>query len=137
MPLVYRFPNEVLVQIWPERRHVQTGLPDGTCVDAVPWDHDDAYRQRAIDHGYDGPDPCWDLCRDHELGHTFLAWSLRDEVSLALWLAAHGVTGRALAHPALWREEADVLAFQAKLNGRPFTPPPWQRFRVTSESATA
>lgn len=130
MPIVYRFPNEVLVQVWTEKRRVQTWLPNGLCVDAVPWDDDDEYRQRAVDHGYGGSDPCWDLCRDHEIGHTFLAWSLRDEVSLALWMAAHHVAGEALAHPALWREEADVLAFQTKLNRRRFSPRPWQRFLV-------
>lgn len=129
MPIVYRFPHDVIVEVWPDERHLRTTFGDGTCVPAQPHDNA-AYLSTAIGCGYETSDPCWDLCRDHELAHTWLAHALRDEHSLTLWLIAHGATRVALSHPAVGREERDVLAYQTRLNGRRWQAPAWHQYRT-------
>lgn len=124
-PIKYHYPNNVLIEVWTKQRHIRTTFSDGTNVPASPQDTD-GYRKTARECGYGGDDPCWDLCRDHELAHTHLAGR---EVSLTLWLVAHGVArvSSALAHPTIWQEEANVLQYQTRLSQQ--IPRPWELYR--------
>lgn len=96
--------------------YTETVFHDGTKVTAVPEDTDE-YRANAQNLGY-GSDIAA-LSREHEILHTFLAERWRDTGSPALWAVAHGQQGAIAPRWVQEEEEAEVLAFQALLNGGP------------------
>lgn len=96
--------------------YTETVYHDGTRVTAVAEDSEQ-YREKAKRYGY-GEDVAA-LSREHEILHTFLAERLWGIGSPALWAVAHGQQGEVAPIWAQEEEEAQVLAFQAYLNGAP------------------
>lgn len=115
----YRF-GTVNVLVWPHRWHLVTLFSDGTKVDACPQPTID-YLAHAHQLGYTGLSAAWQMCREHELRHTWLAYR-NGTISQALWAVAHG---HSTDTDAIRDEEALVLASQARLPHLPI-----EEFRV-------
>lgn len=111
--------GSVIVRIYPETRTVSHHFPDGTTLHASP-EANDAYRDRAVELGYDDP---WEMCVDHELGHQYLAWLDGNEWSWVLWDVAHGT--HHTDPVVVGREESLVLSWQRQL--RKPGPRPWDQ----------
>lgn len=113
---LYRF-GTVTVEVWPHRQHLVTHFADDTHVDACPQPTVD-YHTRANTLGYTGRLAAWHMCRDHELFHSFLAWTYMGVPSPALWAVAHG---EPTCRPDIDHEEAIVLRCQSQHRCCPFT----------------
>jgi hypothetical protein len=107
------------VEIHPTEPYLETRFPDGLTVPAAPQDTG-AYRRTAADCGYTGPDATWNLCREHEIAHSFLDTLAGDPWSWVLYAVARGLE---IPPAELAREEAQVLA--------------WQRYVTTGEGQDA
>jgi hypothetical protein len=104
--------GSVLVRIFEDTRYLETVFPDGTKVPAAPHDTD-SYRAQAEALCYTpDADGCWQMCRDHEIGHTLLTQTLGLEHSPSLWAVAHGTPNHTEISGEMWAEEELVLAFQ-------------------------
>lgn len=111
--IVYRI-GEASIHVDDGRCWLETVFFDGSRVPACPEDTDE-YRATALRLGY-GADT-WSMCRDHELGHSWLAvsrgvgeFAARLDYSPTLWAVAHG--------GVFWdavREEKVVLEWQRQL----------------------
>jgi hypothetical protein len=115
-PVVHVF-RGCRVEVWPERRFLQTVFPDGARVRAAPMD---AQAVAAADHGYQEP---WPYVHDHEILHTVVAEALGWPHSPTLWYVAHKADPQDRTdRPSLVAsEETLVCALQAYLNGQDWT----------------
>lgn len=105
--------GEVVVYVNNDYRILVTVFPDGSFLDAIPHSTP-SYKLTARELGYpDDLEGCWEMCRDHELGHSFLAARVGLPWSPTLYAVAHGETFERAA-----QEEAAVLAFQRLLTAR-------------------
>ena len=115
---VLAFPK-ALVIIDASERYLETRFFDGTSVPALAEDTPENVA-RAAELGYTGEDPVWEMTRDHDLWHSWLA---APDVSPVLWGLAHPDQ-----KPEGWRaamEESDALdAAQHQDKARPR---PWER----------
>lgn len=104
------------IRCWPEQQHICTVLPDGSEVPASP-NHTEEDVARASELGYAST---WEMSRDHEAMHTYLAHRLGLPYSPTLWWVAHQAT--VPMTPAMQErfaaEEAMVMEFQRVLTGR-------------------
>lgn len=97
----------VLVEVWPG--HLRTTFADGTALDAAAnTDPESVARAHAL--GYAGD--TWQLSRDHEIVHLWLAQLLGWPVSPTLWTAARPGRPGSAAPGLREAEEVLVLAFQ-------------------------
>jgi hypothetical protein len=112
----YEFPGcSVLVD--ERQRYVETRFPDGTKVGSTP-NHDDHTLKVAAALGY-GEDT-WQMSRDHEVAHTWLAHLDGKPHSRTMWRLAHPYGDDLPDDDEVAEEEATVLAYQRTLDkGRP------------------
>lgn len=89
---------------------VETHFRDGTVVHAVPVDGPE-HRSRAASLGYTGPDALWQMCREHDATHAWLAENVTGGASPALWHVVHPHSPP--NHDLIALEEAAILALQA------------------------
>lgn len=88
---------------------VKTTLPDGKELFSAPQDTS-SYEKTAEELGYESG---WDMCREHDLLHAFLAACLHMPYSPSLWDTAHGTDNDQEVHG---KEEEMVLNAQAFVN---------------------
>lgn len=105
-------------EIWLWDRYLETRFRDGVVVPAAGND-DPASIELAAALGYLST---WEMSRDHEIAHSWLAVQAGLDVSPALWHAGH--PGEPFDAVAIGHEEARVLTFQATLDK---SAPPWCR----------
>lgn len=88
---------------------VKTTLPDGKELLSSPQDTP-TYEKMAEELGYE---TTWDMCRERDLLHAFLAACLHMPYSPSLWDTAHGTDNDQEVHQM---EEEMVLNAQAFVN---------------------
>lgn len=94
-----------------DQQWLVTRFPDGTQVPATP-NHRPEDIALATELGYPNT---WEMSRDHELAHTWLAVREGRDFSPVLWAVAH----RTVLPPGQAdREEARVIEFQRSLDKR-------------------
>jgi hypothetical protein len=77
------------VEVDETAKTVTTHFDDGTKVVAAPV-YDEESEARALDLGYRGADPVWQMTRDHDRVHSLLARARGLPFSPTLWAVAHG-----------------------------------------------
>ena len=99
------------VRIDEAAQRVQTTLPDGSVIDAVPGTTpEDIARAHAL--GYANT---WEMTRDHDRVHVLLAEAEGRPYSTALWLVAHPGEATDELRAEAAREERAVLLIQRLL----------------------
>jgi hypothetical protein len=116
----FRFPRcRVLVD--EDARYVESRMEDGTKVGATP-NRDEWSLKISAELGYG--DDTWQMSRDHELSHTWLAHLEGKPWSPTMWRLAHPDSSDVADDVEVAQEEARVLDFQRTLDkGRPR---PWE-----------
>ena len=114
------FPRcEVLVD--EDGRYVESRMEDGTTVGATP-NGDERSLAIAAELGYG--DDTWQMSRDHELSHTWLAHVEGRPWSPTMWRLAHPHSDDVADDATVAEEEARVLEFQRALDKS--RPRPWE-----------
>ena len=116
----YVFPH-CRVIIDERARYVESVMEDGTKVGATP-NRDEASLAIAADLGYG--DDTWEMSRDHELSHTWLAHLEGRPCSPTMWRLAHPHSSEVADDRTVAEEEARVLTFQRALDKT--GPRPWE-----------
>lgn len=118
---VYPFSDCCSAEVYEDTRCVVTRFYDGSSLPAAPQD-DRGYANMAEGLGYGtGEGAKWQMCRDHELLHSWLSVRCGREISPTLWAEAHGCREGTAGVLQRLTEEGQVLAFQAFTNGRLLT----------------
>ena len=102
-------------------RYVESRMEDGTKVGATP-NQDELSLRIAADLGY-GHDT-WEMSRDHELSHTWLAHLEGRPWSATMWRLAHPHCSDVAGDAEVAEEETRVLEFQRRLDKA--GPRPWE-----------
>ena len=115
----YVFPRcRVLVD--EDARYVESLMEDGTKVGATP-NRDEPSLRLAVELGYG--DDTWEMSRDHELSHTWLAHQEGLPWSATMWRLAHPDSSEVAGDVEVAKEETRVLDFQRTLDKA--GPRPW------------
>ena len=102
------------VRIDEASQRVQTTLPDGSVIDAVPGTtEEDVARAHAL--GYEGPDALWRCTAQHDAIHSLIADAQGYEYSAALFLATHPHVTAGYLRQRAREEERTVLLVQRLL----------------------
>lgn len=115
----YDFAGGTYVEVWDNGTTTRIHLASGKKVWGYPHYDSKEYRQKAIECGYgDHPNPCWALCREHELTHCFLAEKRDLRESRTIRAVADGQALEHLGSAPKWQwiEETEVIAWQKFLN---------------------
>ena len=114
----YVFPH-CTVTVDERNRYVETRFPDGATVGSTPND-DEHTRRVSADLGYESS---WEMSRDHEIAHTWLAHLAGAPWSATMWRVAHPAAEGSIGDDEVAAEEAAVLEFQRTLDKA--APRPW------------
>ena len=104
-----------------EARYVESRMEDGSKVGATP-NRDEQSLQISAELGYG--DDTWEMSRDHELSHTWLAHLEGKPWSDTMWRLAHPHSSEVAGDREVAEEEARVLEFQRGLDKT--RPRPWE-----------
>lgn len=111
LPTILRF-GEPWYTIYVYERKLITQFRDGTTVPAAP--NTDCHSVAlAAELGYLDT---WDMSRDHEISHSWLARQAGFPYSPTLWHVAHPHDPAGIPPETMAREEATVLAYQKALD---------------------
>jgi hypothetical protein len=122
----YVFPH-CTVTVDDANRYVETRFADGATVGSTP--NDDEHTMRvAADLGYDSS---WEMSRDHEIAHTWLAHLDGRAWSATMWRVAHPDAADSIGDDEVAEEESRVLAYQRTLDKG--APRPWDVAEVPAK----
>ena len=114
----YVFPH-CTVTVDERNRYVETRFADGATVGSTP--NDDAHTMRvAAELGYESS---WEMSKDHEIAHTWLAHIGGAPWSATMWRVAHPEAPGSIGDDEVADEETQVLEFQRQLDKS--APRPW------------